>query len=55
MAGLMLKIEKKNYNMVLVYRSVEAPRSPYIAARSLGGPISRRLCRRVDREEFSSR
>jgi hypothetical protein len=37
--------------MVLIKRSVETPRSPSIAARSLAGPTSRRLCRRVDLED----
>jgi hypothetical protein len=42
MAALMLKKEKKNKVMVLIERSVETPRSPSIAARSLAGPTSRR-------------
>jgi hypothetical protein len=39
--------------MVLIERSVETPRSPSIAARSLAGPTSRRPCRRADLEEAS--
>jgi hypothetical protein len=39
--------------MVLIKRSVETPRSPTIAARSLAGPTSRRPCRRADLEEAS--
>jgi hypothetical protein len=41
--------------MVLIERSVETPRYPSIAARSLAGPISRRPCRRADLEEASNR
>jgi hypothetical protein len=39
--------------MVLIERSVETPRSPNIAARSLAGPTSGRPCRRADLEEAS--
>jgi hypothetical protein len=39
--------------MVLIERSVETPRSPGIASRSLAGPTSRRPCRRADLEEES--
>jgi hypothetical protein len=35
-------------------RSVETPRSPCIAARSLAGPTSRRPCRRADLKEASN-
>jgi hypothetical protein len=41
--------------MVLVERSVETPRSPDIAARSLAGPTSRRPCRRADLKEALNR
>jgi hypothetical protein len=41
--------------MVLIERSVEAPRPPSIAARRLAGPTSRRPCRRADLEEASNR
>jgi hypothetical protein len=34
--------------MVLIERSVETPRSPSMAARSLVGPTSWRPCRRAD-------
>jgi hypothetical protein len=37
--------------MVLIDQSVETPRSPSMAARSLAGPTSRRLCRRADLKE----
>jgi hypothetical protein len=37
----------------LIERSVETPRSPSIAARSLAGSTSRRPCRRADLEEAS--
>jgi hypothetical protein len=37
--------------MVLIKRSVETPRSPSIAARSLAGPTSRRPCRHANLEE----
>jgi hypothetical protein len=37
--------------MVLIKQSVETPRSPSIAARSLAGPTSGRPCRRADLEE----
>jgi lipoate synthase len=37
--------------MVLIQRSLEAPRSSSIAARSLVGQTSRRLCRHADFEE----
>jgi hypothetical protein len=37
--------------MVLIEQSVEAPRSPSIAAGSLAGPTSGRPCRRADLEE----
>jgi hypothetical protein len=40
--------------MVLIERSVETPRSPSIAARSLAGPTSRRSYRRADLEEASN-
>jgi hypothetical protein len=40
--------------MVLVEQSVEKPRSPSIAARSLAGPTSRRPFRRADLEETSN-
>jgi hypothetical protein len=40
--------------MVLIKRSVETPRSPSIAARSLAGPTSRRPCRRANIEEASN-
>jgi hypothetical protein len=40
--------------MVLVEWSVETPRSPSIAARSLAGPTSRSPCRRADLEEASN-
>jgi hypothetical protein len=40
--------------MVLIKRSVEAPRSPSIAARSLAGTTSRRSCRRADLKEASN-
>jgi hypothetical protein len=40
--------------MVLIERSVEAPRSPSMAARSLAGPTSRRPCRRANLEEASN-
>jgi hypothetical protein len=50
MASLMLKREE-NGVMVLIERSVETPRSPSIAARSLAVPTSRRPCRRADLEE----
>jgi hypothetical protein len=39
--------------MVLIERSVETPRSPSMAARSLAGSTSRRPCRRADIEEAS--
>jgi hypothetical protein len=39
--------------MVLIERSVETPRSPSMAARSLAGSTSRRPCRRADLEEAS--
>jgi hypothetical protein len=51
MAGLMLQKEKKNEVMVLIEQSVETPRSPSMAARSLAGPTSRRPCRCADLEE----
>jgi hypothetical protein len=41
--------------MVLIERSVEAPRSPSIAARSLAGPTSGRPYRHADLEEASIR
>jgi hypothetical protein len=50
MAGLMLQKEKKNEVMVLTEQSVETPRSPSMAARSLAGPTSRRPCRCADLE-----
>jgi hypothetical protein len=53
MAGLMHKKEE-NEVMVLIERSVETPRSPSIAARSLAGPTSGRPCRRADLEEASN-
>jgi hypothetical protein len=37
--------------MVLIKRSVETPRSPSIAARSLAGTTSRRPCRHANLEE----
>jgi hypothetical protein len=40
--------------MVLIKRSVETPRSPNIAARSLAGPTSRRPYRRADLKEASN-
>jgi hypothetical protein len=40
--------------MVLIEQSLETPRSPSIAARSLAGPTSRRPCRCVDLEEVSN-
>jgi hypothetical protein len=40
--------------MVLIERSVETPRSPSIAARSLAGPTSKRHCRRADLKEASN-
>jgi hypothetical protein len=39
--------------MVLSEQSVETPRSPSIAARSLAGPTLGRPCRRADLEEAS--
>jgi hypothetical protein len=40
--------------MVLIEQSVETPRSPSIAARSLAGPTSGRPCRRADLKEASN-
>jgi hypothetical protein len=40
--------------MVLIERSVETPRSPSMAARSLVGPTSWRPCRRADLKEASN-
>jgi hypothetical protein len=40
--------------MVLIERSVETPRSPSMAARSLAGPTSRRPCKRTDFKEASN-
>jgi hypothetical protein len=40
--------------MVLIERSVETPRTPSIAARSLVGPIFGRPCRRADLEDPSN-
>jgi hypothetical protein len=40
--------------MVLIKRSVETPRSPSIAARSLAGPTSGRPYRRADLKEASN-
>jgi hypothetical protein len=40
--------------MVLIEQSVETPRSPSIAARSLAGPTSRRPCGHADLEEASN-
>jgi hypothetical protein len=40
--------------MVLIKQSVETPRSPSIAARSLAGPTSGRPCRRADLKEASN-
>jgi hypothetical protein len=40
--------------MVLIERSVETPRSPSIAARSLARPTSRRPCRCADLEQASN-
>jgi hypothetical protein len=40
--------------MVLIEQSVETPRSPSIAARSLAGPTSRRPCKRADLKETSN-
>jgi hypothetical protein len=37
--------------MFLIERSVETPRSPSIASRSLAGPTSGRPCRRADLEK----
>jgi hypothetical protein len=54
MAGSMLQKERKNEVMVLMEQSVETPRSPSMAARSLARPASRRPCRRVDLEEASN-
>jgi hypothetical protein len=54
MNGLMLKEEKKNRVTVLIKRSVETPRSPSIAARSLVGPTSRRPYRHAELEEALS-
>jgi hypothetical protein len=39
----------------LIERSVETPRSPSIAARSLAGPTSGRPCRRADYKEATTR
>jgi hypothetical protein len=39
--------------MVLIKRSVETPRSPIMATRSLVGPTSGRPCRRADLEKAS--
>jgi hypothetical protein len=39
--------------MVLIERSIETPRSPSIAARSLARSTSGRPCRRADLEEAS--
>jgi hypothetical protein len=50
----MLKKEKKNLRCGLDRRSVETPRSPCIAAKSLVGPTSRRPCRRADLKEASN-
>jgi hypothetical protein len=41
--------------MVLIEQSVETPRSPSIAARSLAGLTSRRPYRRADLKEVSNR
>jgi hypothetical protein len=54
MAVLVLQKENKNQVMVLMEQSVETPRSPSMAARSLAGPTSRRLCRRADLKEASN-
>jgi hypothetical protein len=40
--------------LVFIERSVETPRSPSIAARSLVGPTSRRSYRRADLKEASN-
>jgi hypothetical protein len=40
--------------MVLIERSVETPRSPSMASRSLVGPTAGRLCRCVDLKEDSN-
>jgi hypothetical protein len=53
MAGLMLKREE-NGVMVLIEQSIETPRSPSIAARSLVGPTSGRPCGRADLKEVSN-
>jgi hypothetical protein len=51
MAGLMFKEEKKTESWSLIEQSVEAPRSPSIAARNLVGTTSGRPCRCADLKE----
>jgi hypothetical protein len=53
MAGLMLQKEKKTESWSRIQQSVETPRSPSMAVRSLAGPTSRRSCRRADLKEAS--